>query len=287
MTFLAGTPCSGLDIKLYHDNQLIDPTSITYAITEPGGHTTASGSATQISTGYYRVPTADTYPSGYSETTNWTVTWTIVSPGGNSSTATETFLVVEDLTTSANLAVGHYSTVVESVKLDLGLTTEYTVAQYRRFIEKTLRRLNRRLRFTSSTTPAALSYDADTDIITPTPTDTIMDLIILQMECLVSKERRRDAVGKGIKVKDGDTAIDTTASFSGHSAVVNDFCGDCDQAIKEYLQHNVDNPADYGDIVWYGNRKIEADMTHDGEGSSATQTYVSPFENRVGLSVNI
>ena len=287
MAFLAGTSCSGLDIKLYHNNQAVNPSAITYAITEPGGHTTASGAGEQIDTGHYRVAQADTFPSGYSETANWTCTWTITSPGGSISTATETFLVVEDLTTSANLDLGHYNEIVESVKLDLSLgATDFTRDQYRRWIEKTIRTLNRRLKFTGDTTKQ-LSYSRSTNAISPSPNNDIMDLIILQMECLVGYERYREAVGKGIKVKDGDTSIDTTASFRGHEAAAKLFCEKCDEAIKDYLRTEVDSPADHGAIVWYGNRKIEADMDHDGEGSYSTKTYVSPFENRVGLSINI
>lgn len=283
MSILAGQVGSGLDIKLYHNRVLTDPNSISYEIKEPAGTVVASGTGTKVSTGFYNA-SGSTIPSGYPGT-SWSIVWTFTSPSNVGDTATESFTVVDSLSTSFNYDVGNIESIIEDVKLDMGLSNEFTQANYVRLIKKSLRRLNRRLRFTGTTN--ALSYNSSTNNITPAPNDNITDLIILQIECLISKERRRDAVGKGIRVKDGDTEIDTTASFSGHSSVVSDFCGELDDAVKEYIRHEVDSPADHAEVVWYGSRRIEGEMDHDGEGDDSVIVYTSPFEHRIGLSVHM
>lgn len=280
MALLAGQVASGLDIKLYHNRVLTDPVAISGVIYNSASVPIVSGSVTKISTGYYKASTL-TIPSGYPGSAS--IKWMFTSPSLVTGTATETFTIVDTLTTSFNYDIGHLTGIIEDIKVDMGLDTEYTNDQYVRLLNKSLKRLNRKLLYTGTTD--ALSYSSSTKKVSPDPDNSIYDLIILQMECLISKERRRDAVGKGIRVKDGDTEIDTTASFAGHSAVVQDYCGELDQAVKEYKLYNIDGPEDNADIIWYGSRKIEADMDHDGEGSDATIVHTSPFENRTGLSV--
>ena len=283
MSLLAGQVASGLDIKFYHNRVLTDPDSVTYIMYNASSTQMASGVGTKITTGHYDA-SASVIPSGY-PAAGWKITWTYVTPNSISASVSETFTVVDTLSTSFNYSTGDVDDIIEDIKVDLGLTDEFTTSNYRRLIQKSLRRLNRRLRFTG--TSDAMSYTSSTNSIAPALTDTLRDILVLQVECLISKERRRDAVGKGIKVKDGDTQIDTTASFRGHDSVVSDFCGDLDEAIKDYLLHEVDSPADHAEVIWYGSRKLEADMEHDGEGSYDTIVYESPFENRVGLSVSL
>jgi hypothetical protein len=283
MSLLAGQVASGLDIKFYHNGVMTDPTAVSGAIFNSTGVPIVSGtSMTKLSTGFYNASTL-TIPSGHAGAA--TISWYYTSPSAKTGTATEAFTITDDLTTSFNYDNGQLDDIIEDVKLDMGLTNEFTRQDYERFLNKALKRLNRKLRYTG--TANALSYSSSTKNISPTPDNSIYDLILLQIECLISKERRRDAVGKGIRVKDGDTEIDTTASFGGHDAVVSDYCGELQEAIKDYLLHNVDSPADNADIIWYGSRKIEADMDHDGEGSDITIVQTSPFENRTGLSVTL
>jgi len=283
MSLLAGQTASGLDIKLYHNSVMTNPTSISCAIYNASDVPVVSGDGTALGIGHYDA-SALTIPSGY--VGDASIIWTFLSPSNVSGTATESFTITDTLTTSFNYDMGNVWGIIEDVKLDMGLSsTTFTGAQYIRFIQKTLRRLNRKLRYVG--TSDALSYSSSTHNISPALNDNIRDLIILQIECMISKERRRDAVGKGIRVKDGDTEIDTTASFGGHSAVVQDYCGELKEALDDFILHNIDSPADNADVVWYANRKIEADMDHDGEGSDATIVHTSPFENRTGLSVTM
>ena len=133
-------------------------------------------------------------------------------------------------------------------------------------------------------TDEQLSFNEDTGTIVPTPDSSIYDLILLQIECLIVKQTRRSAVSKGIRVRDGDSEIDTTAGFGGHDAVVKDICGELDNALKDmdWTDGGVLDTGTDSMIIWYGNSRIYADMDHDGEGSGETKDYSSPFDSFYG-----
>lgn len=256
---------SGLDIYLRFNGVLTDPTSITYEIKEPGDTVVGSDNGYKRSVGHYDARST-TIPSGYSITSPWTITWTYISPGGVTSSSAEEFTV----TSSMEAAFTNIDNIIDIIKIDMGLTTEYTDSQYETLISKALRRLNRKI-------GTSLSISQTTGTIDPSPTDTILDLIILQTECLIAKNRRGQAVSKGIRVRDGDSSIDTTASFSGHESVVRDYCDELDKAIDDYRAIS-DGAATYGDIVWYGNSPVTEELDHDGE-SYNDRDWTSPFDN--------
>jgi hypothetical protein len=262
-------PASGLDIYLRFNGILTDPLSISYNIKEPNLVTVASGNGFKRSVGHYDARNS-TIPSGYDTTSSWQIAWTFVSPGGVTSTATEEFTVTAALVS----AFTNIDNVIEIIKTNMGLDTEYTQTEYETFISKALRRLNRRLFFTGTT--SVLSISSSTGSITPTPNDTIFDLIILQSECLISKNIRRQAVSKGIRVRDGDSEIDTTAGFSGHSDVVKDFCGELEDAIKDYLV-NHDGAGQHGDMIGYADQEIYEVLDHNGDAYNERELS-SPFD---------
>lgn len=264
-----------LDIYTRYQGVLTDPSSISYVIYEPGDTAVASGAGHKESTGHYDARDS-IIPSGYSVASSWSIVWTIVSPAGVTSTATEEFTVVSSLTSSFS----NVDNLIDQLKLDLGITTEYTQAQFETFITKALNRLNRRLQLTDTT--AELYFDDTTGTIQPTPNATIFDLILMQIECLIVKQARRTAVGKGIRVRDGDSEIDTTAGFGGHKDVVDDFCGELDAAINKLLYFLASTG---GDIVNYANSYIFQIMSHQGDGSGEIRDFSSPFDSSGGESV--
>ena len=277
MIIAVGTTASGLDIYTRFQGVLTDPQSISYCIKAPqgGGYTSvASGTGYKRSVGHYDARNS-TIPSGYDIDTSWQITWTITSPVGVTSTATEEFQVVDALSPSFS----NVDNLVDQIKLNLGLADDdYTQAEYEMFVEKALNRINRRLRLIG--TDNEMSFNTNTGLIDPDPDAAVYDLILMQIECMIVKRGRRIAIGKGIRVKDGETEIDTTAGFRGYNDLVNDICGELDDAIEDYLANGAGDGGayQYAENVWYGNRKIYADMDHDGEGSGRTRNVGSPYE---------
>lgn len=279
-TIAIGQAASGLDIFLNWNGVRTDPLAITYIITEPSGTIVGSGSGHKLSTGHYDARNT-TIPSGYSIDSPWTIAWAYSSPGNISSTASEEFTVVDEMESVFSVSsTVNLSDITDAVKIDLALSeTKYTNAQYEIFLIKSLRRINRRLNFTD--TDDELSYDKATNVVSPKPNSSLYDIIILQMECLVTKSGRSEAVSKGIRVRDGDTEIDTTAGFDGHNDVARDACAELEDAIKEY-KWTMQNAAQDGYDVGYRNTKIIESMDHDGEGTGRSRDWSSPFDTRYG-----
>lgn len=178
------------------------------------------------------------------------------------------FLEEKQMATAFILGSG-IQNYIDAVALDLGNPTDITNAQIRDLIVKAIRRVNWRI-------GTSFSYYSTASGIAPIPTETQGDIIILQAECLLSKRRYTSAVSKGISVKDGDTAIDSTSAFKGYDAVMKDVCGDLDRLINEYkLDQN--GAETNGDCIWYGNTNTEYDCDHNGD-QDVTRYYESPFD---------
>ncbi len=276
-----GTPASGLDIFTRFQGVLTDPTSIVFDITEPGGTSVGSGIGFKRSTGRHDAR-AVTIPSGFSISTPWKITWTFSSPVGVVSTACENFCVVAELTSSFS----NIQNIVDMVKLDLAISDDlFTEAEYVLFTQKAINKVNRCICLTG--TDGELVFDEGTGTITPTPDSSIFDLIIMSIECLIAVRANNVAIGKGIRVKDGETEIDTTASFTGFKDITNRLCADFNDSCELYLTKQ--READYktaavsaGSVQWYGNRNICESMFHNGQGDGHTRCTPSPYEHGFG-----
>lgn len=276
-----GQAASGLDVFIRFQGSLTDPIDgPTYVIKEPAGTTVGIGSGFRRSVGYYDA--RDTViPSGFSITEAWNITWTATSPAGITSSACEEFSVVASL----DFLFNNSSDITDLVKLDLGLTDEFTDAEYNDFVNKAVKRVNRKLCLTS--TSDQMVFDTGTGIITPTPNDTLLDIIVLQIECFVVTRDRKTAVGKGIRVKDGETEIDTTASFGGFDAQVKAICQELKDAVSDYLNKQdkeafSDVVSENAEVIWYGNTRICEDLLHSGQGSN-TRCNTSPYECTINM----
>lgn len=272
---------SGLDLFTYYQGLLTDASSISFVIKEPAATTVASGAGFKRSTGHYDARNAGAIPSGYSIASAWSIVWTVTSPAGVTTTATEEFTVVSSMTSSFD----NIQDVKDQVKLDLGLTTEFTDSQLTTFVIKAINRLNRRLELTG--TSSELSFDAGTGTISPSPNSTMQDFIVMQTECLIIKRDRRVAIGKGIRVKDGETEIDTTASFGGWNDAVNDICEELNDAIEEFKEETDKDiyyaAYDSAENIWYGTRRICEDLDHAGQGDGHTRCTTSPYDLSVDM----
>lgn len=281
-----GQAASGLDVFIRFQGVLTDPLAgPTYVITEPGGTTVGTGSGFRRSAGHYDA--RDTViPSGYSITEAWKIEWTATSPAGITSSHCEEFSVVASLDFDFN----NLQNITDLVKLDLGLSdTDFTDTQFQQFTQKAINRINRRLCLTG--TDDELSFDEGTGTITPTPNATIFDFIIMQIECFIVRNLRKVAVGKGIRVRDGETEIDTTAGFGGHKDQVNDICGELEKAVEDYKQQADEEAfssvvSNYSEIIWYGTSNVCEDLDHNGQNSGARRCVISPFERSSGHSID-
>ena len=273
------TPASGLDIFLRDVNgNLTDPSTITYDIIEPGLTVVANDtSGFRRSTGHYDARNT-TIPSGFDLTLPWTITWTFIFNGVTTNAS-------EEFTVAAGLSAGFIleEDLSQQIKTDLAISaTEFTTSEINIFITKAVNRINRRLLLTG--TSAQMSYNSTIGTISPALNSSLQDLIVLQTECLIAQSRNSNAVSKGIRVKDGDSEIDTTAGFAGHKDVISRLCDELDEAIKQYL-YNTTGAAQNGKMVWYGNSNVFEEMGHNGQGNQETRDFSSPFDSNFG-SVN-
>ena len=167
---------------------------------------------------------------------------------------------------------------------DMALTaTSYTDTQWAYLADKSVRRINRKLYLDGTDVELSISGVDSSGVIirsdAGTITDALADIVLLQVECLVAKNIRRSSVSKGIKVRDGDSEIDTTASFGGHNQVVSDSCDELKDAISMYLVNDPESSAaTYGALITYDNKNIIIDADHNGD-SAGTRDYSSPFDD--------
>lgn len=173
------------------------------------------------------------------------------------------------------------SGIKERAEIDLGLASDaYTDAQWVSLTERAVSRINRKLNLTGQDAELTLSAGTYTRSDSEAVTDSVGDIVLLQVECIVAKTLRRSAVSKGIRVKDGDSSIDTTAGFDGHAGVVEDICGELNQAIIDYKTQDPDGEAGaaaFGKLVTYDNSEIIIDVDHNGQ-TSRQRDYRSPFD---------
>jgi len=99
----------------------------------------------------------------------------------------------------------------------------------------------------------------------------LFNLIVLQTECILAKRANFDAAGKAIRVRDGDTEIDTSVGFKGLISLVSEDGGPCkelEKALSDYISGQEGDVTQYGSLIWKGNvRKWEthAAVGPDGE----------------------
>lgn len=173
------------------------------------------------------------------------------------------------------------SGIKERAEIDLGLSSDaYTDAQWDSLTERAVTRINRKLNLTDQDGELVLASGTYTRSDAGELSDSVTDIVLLQVECILAKTLRRSAVSKGIRVKDGDSSIDTTAGFDGHAGVVDDICGELNQAIIDYKVQDPDGEAGaaaFGKLVTYDNSEIIIDVDHNGQ-TSRQRDYRSPFD---------
>lgn len=280
MNVVVGAAPSGLDIFTRFGGVLTDPLSITFNIREPGGSVLSPSGVAGFkrSTGHFDARSFGAMPSGFA-VNGWFIDWTVTSPAGVTSTASEEFVVAASMAT----AFTNIDDITGQVKLDLSIAdSKFTAAQLETFLDKALNRLNRKLRLTG--TAAELSISQTTGAVTPAPDASIQDLIVLQMECLMAQQRYSDSLAGGIRVKDGDSEIDKTSGLRANQDIVKRICDELDAAILDYLANDPSQGAgEFGELVTYDNSKVITESDHQGEGAGRLRDWSSPFDHDFGL----
>jgi len=120
------------------------------------------------------------------------------------------------------------------------------------------------------------SYDISALTISPDPVtsddSTFMALVPLKAACILTQGEFKQALGQGIKVRDGDSAIDTSVSFRGYRDILE--MGPC--AAYEKLKwsllassgigkavlgpHRIPNGSALDTISWYYNQFAVSDI---------------------------
>ncbi len=125
--------------------------------------------------------------------------------------------------------------------------------------------------------------------------ETLFNLVSLKTECLLAKRAHFDAAGKAIRVRDGDTEIDTSVGFAGLRDLTAGNGGPCAEytsMLKNYLKFwsaELGNDiTTYAAIIWKGStRKIAAHVEPGIDGNAKTEVmadFSSYLESPGGIS---
>ena len=117
-------------------------------------------------------------------------------------------------------------------------------------------------------------------------TDPLFNLIMLKAECMLAKRAHFDAAGKGIRVRDGDTEIDTSVSFGGLASLVNDKGGPCaefDNMLAGYCDYvhraTEGDVTKYGTIIWAGTTRKSVRHAEPGPDGTVQTEYLGTFQD--------
>ena len=109
--------------------------------------------------------------------------------------------------------------------------------------------------------------------------DNLLNLVTLKSECLLAKRSHFDAAGKAIRVRDGDTEIDTSVGFGGLQQLTAGEGGPCAEyatALDGYckwvdFQTNGDI-TQWAAIIWKGSTRKQASHVEPGiDGQQKTE----------------
>jgi len=189
--------------------------------------------------------------------------------------------------------------MIRFIRMDIGddgSTQTYTDAQFMTMVQKSTFRVDADLAFGLSVPQSGgfiefeqavsgSTFLASGVFIKPTGAATsgvpapLFNLILLKTECLLAKRSQFDAAGKAIRVRDGDTEIDTSVGFGGLKDLTEGKGGPCaayELALAAYLKWLQDQVGgditDYAAIVWKGSVRKSASHVEVGiDGEQKTE----------------
>lgn len=104
------------------------------------------------------------------------------------------------------------------------------------------------------------------DLITPEPTDSIKNLLLLNLECLMSKYLNEASKSSPeIKsVKLGDISLEFSDISEKRSKDIESKMGYCKGLEDAIMLYSIETTSGLGDIIWDGNTRRYEDVDHDG-----------------------
>lgn len=188
------------------------------------------------------------------------------------------------------MAVHGLADLIRFIRVDIGddgSTQTFTDVQITTMIAKAASRLDARIGACQNpaTSGGFISFDQETSggsfiasgtFVLPSGASTsglpspLFNLLMLQVECMMAKRIHFDSVGKAIRVRDGDTEIDTSVGAAGLLALTTSQGGPCaefEKALEAYCDVEADDVHEYAQIIWKGNiRKTQTHSTTGVEG---------------------
>jgi len=108
-------------------------------------------------------------------------------------------------------------------------------------------------------------------VVVGTIPNQLFNLVLLKSECILAKRSHFDAAGKAIRIRDGDSEVDTSVGFGGLKDLTEGRGGPCaeyERALIGYLkwlQQEVGaDVTDYAAIIWKGSTRKSATHVEPG-----------------------
>ncbi len=166
---------------------------------------------------------------------------------------------------------------IDTVRATLGPnSTDFTNEDLAAIVVYSANKINLKL----SLSPA-IGYIPAASGFSPEPSDDIACFIVMQSNCTTAKKSSAIALGKGIRVRDGDSEIDTSVGFGGLGAFQDAICDELDELIELYRSGGIgaETPSVasiYGCSVGYAQSK-KSELVQDEFGSPFRRRKISPF----------
>jgi len=131
------------------------------------------------------------------------------------------------------------------------------------FIRSALKRLKSRV---------GLSISISNGTLSPAATEEESDLISLQVRCMIARREYVSASRKGIKIRQGDSSIDTTGTLGPYKDLSKEVCTQLEDSIKEYIVKKAPEfdsvTSLHAENIWHGNQHLFEEGDHAGDGSN-------------------
>lgn len=229
---LNGAPFTPLQVRQV---QILDQDGVTILETIP------SGSITNVTTGLFEITMSAVSTAGvYFDKWFWTPT------SAQPEQIQQNSVLVFAVEPSGTVTDDFITDVRADIDDEVG--AKITDVSLKVLIDKSVKDVNRRLQLAGTANEILF----ENNLFTVTPGDDLWSILLLCVECKVQKRFFSGAVGKGIKVTQGRTSIDTTAAFKGHADIIGGAGGVClefSDAITDY-KLDIAGVGDFGEGIY-------------------------------------
>ena len=140
---------------------------------------------------------------------------------------------------------------------------KYTDHALNIFIRSALNRLKSRV---------GLAISISNGTLVPAASQEESDLILLQVRCMIARREYVSASRKGIKIRQGDSSIDTTSVLTPYKDLSKEVCTQLEESIIEYITKKIPEfdsvTSLYAENIWHGTQHLYETGDHAGDGSN-------------------